>query len=774
MKHRLHERWADLPLRGKALVVISLPLVILLLSLVLIYSTERQSAQAEADVRRVLKVQGDIQAVQTSLAESAASVRGYLLTRRDDFLPSYLASIPHIQAALERLDKNIRDADVRSHLERIRPLIDHKLDGLAVLREGDMQQDPERLTAILIENKQTLDELRREIADMRIREDALLAERTSQAADRRQQLLLATMLAAFCGLVGAIVAVLLLSRGIVSRVHLVQRNARHLALGKPLEPRQPGHDEIGRLSASLEEASERLAQRERALRDNEERLRLIIEGVRDYGIFALDTDGRVTSWNAGAERIKGYSEHEIIGRHFSLFYPPEECPEHPRNALDMAAEKGRYEEEGWRQRRDGTRFWANVLITAQYDASGTLRGFSKITRDITDRRAAEIELQAAREDAEKASQAKSEFLSRMSHELRTPLNAILGFAQLLDLESPRPQVTHILRAGEHLLNLINEVLDIARIEAGRLPISLEVIDLQAMLHEAMTLISPLANEANITLAPLPDVPEVTGVCADRQRLIQVLLNLLSNAVKYNRPGGAVRIEVAHRGSRVEVAVTDTGPGISQASMERLFTPFERLDADPCIEGTGLGLALSRSLLQAMDGQLTASSEPGVGSRFSFTLPAMPLQARPADAGPRTVLPIGSLPAPSSRHAERRVLCIEDNLASLSLIETLVQRRDGIHLLSSMQGQLGLDLARKHRPHLILLDAQLPDMPGIQLLQRLKADAATRHIPVLVITTDACPTPDRALLEAGAEATLTKPLRVPAFLALLDHHLPEPA
>ena len=334
-----------------------------------------------------------------------------------------------------------------------------------MLRNVDLRQDQQRIAAVLDESKRMLDTLRNQIDAMRVREDALLADRTANAADNRQRMLLATLLAAGCGLIGAIVAVLLLSSGIVSRVQRVQRSARHLALGNPLQPRHHERDEIGRLGASLEEASQLLAQRERALRDNEERLRLIIEGVRDYGIFALDPQGHVTTWNAGAERIKGYSETEIIGRHFSLFYPPEQRPHHPLYALQVAAEKGRYEEEAWRQRRDGSRFWASVVITAQHDASGTLRGFSKVTRDITDRRAADIALRAAREEAENASQAKSEFLSRMSHELRTPLNSILGFAQLLDLESPRPQVTHILRAGQHLLTLINEVLDIARIEA---------------------------------------------------------------------------------------------------------------------------------------------------------------------------------------------------------------------------------------------------------------------------------------------------------------------
>lgn len=774
MNLRSARRWADLPLRGKALVVISLPLVILLLSLVLIYSAERQTARAEEDVRRVLLVQGDIQTVHTLLAEAAASVRGYLLTRSEDFLPAYLQARPQIEAALQRLDRNVRDTRMREYLHTITPLIQTKLEGLVALRNGS-RDDSATVTAILIDNKQVLDVLREQISAMRIHEDALLAERTEAAAATRMRLLFATLLAAGCGLFGAIVAVLLLSRGIVTRVQQVQGNAQRLALGQPLLPQAPELDEIGQLGTRLVEAGQLLAERERALRDNQERLRLIIDGVKDYGIFALDTAGMVTTWNFGAERIKGYRDQEIIGRHFSLFYLPEECPQHPDMALREATAHGHYMEEGWRCRKDGSRFWASVVITAQYDASGALRGFSKITRDITDRRAAEIALGTAREEAESASRAKSEFLSRMSHELRTPLNAILGFAQLLDMDSSagqRPQVGHILRAGQHLLGLINEVLDIARIEAGRLPLNVEPMPLAAVLHEALTLVSPMAADAGIHLAPLPPLPSDSGVIADRQRLIQVLLNLLSNAIKYNRADGRVSIEVTIEQSRLRISVLDTGAGIAAHRLELLFKPFERLDADPRVEGTGLGLALSKSLLEMMDGSLGVHSTPGSGSRFTLELPYVSLPDAPAVA--TFSAPALSPPtAPATGRYRGKVLCIEDNLQSLALIETLLQRRPGIQLLSSMQGQMGLDLARQHAPQMILLDVNLPDLQGLEVLQRLRASGSTASTPILMITADASEPTQRALREAGATAILTKPIHIPVFLAHLDACLAEP-
>ena len=774
MRRFYARRWADLPLRGKALVVISLPLVVLLLSLVLIYITERQTARAEEDVRRVLRVQGDIRAVHTLLAEAAASVRGYLLTRREDFLPGYLNAKPQIDSALSRLDRSVRDERVREQLAAIRPLINNKVDGL-----DDMLSSPttstESITRILIGNKHILDELRQHISTMLTLEDSLLAERTAAAFETRQRLLLSTWLAAICGLFGAIVAVLFLSRGIVARVQQVQRNAQRLALGQPLQPQPPENDEIGQLGTRLVEAGLLLAERERALRENEERLRLIIDGVKDYGIFALDTAGHVTSWNAGAERIKGYTEQEIIGQHFSVFYLPQECPHHPAQALDEATRNGHYMEEGWRCRQDGTRFWASVVITAQFDATGALRGFSKITRDITDRRAAEIALGTAREEAERASRAKSEFLSRMSHELRTPLNSILGFAQLLDMDSvagQKAQVGHILRAGQHLLTLINEVLDIAKIEAGRLPLNIEAIPLAGALQETLTLVSPMAANAGVQLQPLPALATDIGIVADRQRLTQVLLNLLSNAIKYNRPGGQVSIEVEVEGACIGVSVCDTGKGIAADKIGQLFKPFERLGADPNVEGSGLGLALSKSLLEKMDGQLNVHSQHGIGSRFTLQLPFARLQAPHCVAA--VVIETASIsPVRAMSATQGKVLYIEDNLSSLALIETLLHRRPGIKLLSSMQGQLGLDLAAQHAPQLILLDVSLPDIDGLTVLQRLRRSAITQHTPVLMITADASAPTRQALLDAGATAVLNKPINVPAFLAHLDQYFPEP-
>jgi signal transduction histidine kinase/ActR/RegA family two-component response regulator len=378
------------------------------------------------------------------------------------------------------------------------------------------------------------------------------------------------------------------------------------------------------------------------------------------------------------------------------------------------------------------------------------------------------ELQEANRRLRAADLAKSEYLSRMSHELRTPLNAILGFAQLLEMdelrEDQQESLGYILSAARHLLALINEVLDIAAIEAGRLTLSLEPVWVADVVSETVSLIRPLADQQGILLVS-PARTCDAHVLGDRQRLKQVLLNLLSNAVKYNRPAGSVHLTCEHVNGRLRVKVADTGPGIPAEALERLFVPFERLGSEHgTVEGTGLGLPLSKRLADAMGGSLELESIPQQGSTFWVELP---LIEAPAEAA----ADLGAAPQPEPEQVEQTrhdltVLYIEDNVSNLQLVERVMQRR-GIALISAMRPQLGLDLAGEHQPDLILLDLHLPDMPGQEVFRRLRANAKTAEIPVVVLSADARPNLISRMLDDGVRAFLTKPLDVKQLLELID-------
>jgi PAS domain S-box-containing protein len=511
---------------------------------------------------------------------------------------------------------------------------------------------------------------------------------------------------------------------------------------------------------------------EGALRDSEERIRLIIDGAHD-AFVGMDAEGVITAWNAEAETTFGWSREEAIGRPLAdTIVPPQHRDAH-RRGLKRFLQTGEGPVLNTRLEitaihRDGHEFPVELTITPI--RLGSRYMFSAVVHDITPRTQAREAVRLAKEEAERANRAKSEFLSRMSHELRTPLNAILGFAQLLEMESSSPgqreSIEHILKGGRHLLDLINEVLDIARIEEGRLAISLEPVSVNEVVQESLDLVAPLAATQDVRLAGGAAGLPNRFVLADRQRLKQVLLNLLSNAVKYNRKGGLVSLSFEETPEgRLRIKVHDTGPGIAPEKLERVFTPFERLGAEQTgIEGTGLGLAFSKRLSEVMGGTLGLESAVGRGSTFWIELPQTD---NPVDQVAQVGAPPPAVADPDASRNARVVLYIEDNLPNLDLIRRLIAHRPEVRVLPAMQGRLGLDLAREHQPALILLDLHLPDITGHEVLHRLRADPETRHIPVVVISADATPGQVDRLLAAGAQAYLTKPLDVKILLAVLE-------
>lgn len=490
------------------------------------------------------------------------------------------------------------------------------------------------------------------------------------------------------------------------------------------------------------------------------------------GMITTSPDGSIVDANPAIARMFGYATPAQLMSEVSGMNALYAKPTDRLGFLEEIEREGSVTDfEVEMNRRDGTVIDVAINAALVRDSAGEPVGLEGTAIDVTDRRRAEAEARKARAEADRANQAKSAFLSRMSHELRTPLNSIIGFAQLLDISDPpldvrdQESVSHIVKAGRHLLDLIDEVLDIAQVEAGRLNMSLEPIEVGDALAQSVDLIRPLAASRQLTLVT-DEADCRQHVLADHQRLKQVFLNLLSNAVKYNRVGGSIVVRCETTDDSFAISVTDSGPGIKPEQHDRLFTPFDRLGAEQSHEtGTGLGLVLSRHLVEAMGGTLTVTSVEGEGATFTVTLP----RTDPPDSGGEHLAEHVTTP-PKAGARPVTVIYIEDNLANLRLIERILALRPHIRLEAAMQGRLGLDLIREHRPELVLLDLNLPDMEGRDVLIEIRADPETRSVPVLVISADASQGQVQRLLDTGATGYLTKPVDVVELLRQVDELL----
>ncbi len=505
----------------------------------------------------------------------------------------------------------------------------------------------------------------------------------------------------------------------------------------------------------------------------------------NFSIIATDEKGIIQLFNVGAERMLGYKADEVVNKiNPSDIHDPEEVSARARalsaelataiapgfEALAFKASRGI--EDNYELTyicKDGSRFPAIVSITALRDDADVIIGYLLIGTDNSVRKRVEVDLQRAMAVAESANLAKSDFLSSMSHELRTPLSAILGFAQLMDSGTPVPtpsqkrSLDQILKAGWYLLELINEILDLAQIESGTLLLSLEPISLSEVVRECQAMIEPQARKRDISVS-FPHFDNSYFVRADRTRVKQVLINLLSNAIKYNRIGGTVVVDcVEHPPARIRICVTDSGDGLTPDQIRQLFQPFNRLGQEASVEeGTGIGLVVCKRLIERMGGVIGVESTVGVGSVFWIEMD-LTTETRSHAAEPAPIVEArvdaGAL--------VRTLLYVEDNPANLMLVEDLIARRPDLRMLTALDGISGVTIARAERPDVILMDINLPGISGIRAMKLLAADPATANIPVIALSANAIPRDIKVGLEAGFFRYLTKPIKVNEFMETLD-------
>ena len=493
------------------------------------------------------------------------------------------------------------------------------------------------------------------------------------------------------------------------------------------------------------------------IRQNAEIFQLLVSSVHDYAIFMLDPQGYVTTWNAGAQRIKGYTADDIIGKHFSQFYPPEDLDKPPRE-LEIAKAEGSVEDEGWRVRKDGTRFWANVVITAVYDAEKQLRGFAKVTRDITDRKNAEetqralLEQREARLQAEEerrraedsyraaqeANRAKDEFLMTLSHELRTPMTAILGWSRLLPTMSPndalfQEAVAAIANGAQLQARLIDDILDVSRVVSGKLRLAPESVDVVRIIMNAVDAVTPTADAKQIKLTTSFS-PAIGQIVADPTRLQQVIWNLLSNAVKFTPRGGAVEISAKRTASQVQITVHDNGEGIDPQFLAHVFEPFRQAETPQTRVhgGLGLGLSIVRYIAEAHGGMVTAQSEGrGKGATFTVTLPVRAMVSA-SDTPVRNAL------GDTFRHGDRlrgvRIVLVDDDREARRMVAAVLGSA-GANVSAYSSANEALVAIQDENPEIdiVITDIAMPEVDGYAFTRSLRARPGGEQLKIVALS-----------------------------------------
>ena len=550
--------------------------------------------------------------------------------------------------------------------------------------------------------------------------------------------------------------------GLANHTLLIAKDGAERPIDDSAAPIRSSKGEVAGVVLVFRDVTER-RKAERALFESEERFRLLVEGTRDYAIFMLDQQGNIASWNTGAERIKGYKAEEIIGKHFSCFYPKEAVDRGwPEKELKMAAADGRFEDVGWRIRKDGSQFWADVVITALRDNASNLRGFSKITRDITERQ----QLERAKLQSEMMAdlnRRKDEFLAMLSHELRNPLSPILnavGLLRLLKQQDPIQQQARAIieRQVEQLTHLVDELLEVSRITTGRIRLKQEHVDIRGIVQCAIEtvrlLVTQRKHELSVTLPPEP-----IWLFADSTRMEQVVVNLLTNAAKYTDDGGHIWLTVQQEGEEAVLRVRDTGVGIAPDLLPQIFDLFTQAERslDRAHGGLGVGLTVVQRVAELHGGRVEAySAGLGEGSEFIVRLPVIlpPLLQSP------------TLTKPDGGNAQRlRVLVVDDNVDSADSTALLL-RAIGHEARVVYSGSKAVDTAMEFQPNVVLLDIGLPEMDGYETMRRIRANQEFRRLPIIALTAKAMKGDREKCLEAGASDYVAKPVNTEQLLSLV--------
>jgi PAS domain S-box-containing protein len=706
-------------------------------------------------------------ALMSDIKDAETGQRGFSLTGEEVFLEPYLAVRRTVSDDLDALRNLTLVPAARLHLDALVPLVRDKLADMSNVIELRRQRQMSSVLAAAgasSQGRQLMDAIRAEIGGYIAIEEAVLAGYDSKLQSNMRQL--------FVLIVTASLLTFLLA---LSFAWLVYRDTQHRL-------RQLLHVETQQLLERQEILNKNLAQANRTLHISEGRLAVTLNSIGD-AVMATDAEGRVTLMNPLAERLTGWPRDEAAGRPIDeIFHIISQQTRLPstipvRDTLTHGTVQG-LANYTIMIARDGSECDIADSCAPIRDPAGAVVGAVLVFRDVTERQRIDralleknTELEEARAVADKANLAKSEFLSNMSHELRTPLSAILGFAQLMESAAPPPSavqkrsIDQILKAGWYLLDLINEILDLALIESGRMSLSMEPMALADLMQECEVMIEPQAKKRGISLH-FPQFEDHCYVKADRTRVKQILANLLSNAIKYNSPGGTVVVDyTVNEARRIRVSISDAGAGLTPEQITQLFQPFNRLGQEANTEeGTGIGLVMSKRLVELMGGAIGVASTPGRGSVFWFELNAA---AEPSTVVDAAMLSAMALPATPGAANSRTLLYVEDNPANLMLVEDLIARRPDIRMLSAQDGLTGIEIAHASRPGVILMDINLPGISGIEALHILLADPATAHIPVVALSANAMPRDIERGLAAGFFRYLTKPIKVGEFMLAID-------